>query len=71
MFMLLTTVNMPNKKMAGATPLSPTYLNSQAVPHFKHTSRTSKLLHMSSKEMKVTWQEIGAVGLGWYIIYRP
>ena len=46
------------------------YLTTQVLPHFKHTSRASKLLLNGSKKMKITWLEIGAVGLRWYIIYR-
>ena len=45
MFMLLTTVNMPNKKMAGATPLSPTIINvlcNVIVHHVGHLPKEEK-----------------------------
>jgi hypothetical protein len=44
------------------------YLNTQVVPHFKHTSHASKLLLKRSKEMESNGQEIQSVGVRRYII---
>jgi hypothetical protein len=43
------------------------YLNTQSVPHCKHNSLASWLLLKWSKEIQVTGNEIGSVGLRWCI----
>jgi hypothetical protein len=47
------------------------YLNTQVVPHFKHTSHASKLLLKMSKVMEITGHEIGSVGLQRCILPLP
>jgi hypothetical protein len=48
--------------------LTSIYLNTLAVPPFKHNSLASKLLDTRSKEMEITWHVIGSVWVRWYII---
>jgi len=48
-----------------------TYLTTQNVQHFKHTSHASKLLLKRSTEMEISRHEIKCIGVRWYIIYRP